>query len=414
MCTGFADKISAPRLFVTDAECVALTSFVSISRPGIASDFASGSNSMDLPERYEFDFVASSSIRIMPLKRDFDLFLRIDFSTIFASVDALMWFAFACMSNDCSPLPNITSATLLNHSDYTLCGILRAWCQKSKVPRSEIIFVRGTTEAINMVAYAWGRANISEGDVIVTTEYEHHSNIVPWQMLVKEKKAILKYIDIDDQGKLMLEQLDKHLAEGNVKLVCFSLVSNVLGTISDAKSIISKCKAANVMTLVDAAQAVPHMSVNVDELGCDFFAFSSHKMLGPTGVGVLWARKEILETMAPFHGGGDMIREVHRQETTWNDVPYKFEAGTPNIADVIGFGAAIDYLQEIGMEKIREHEMEITSYALEKLAEVPGIKVYGTDQMQCTNPQSVPLAFQYLSLCAAHHILQSPPRPDHC
>ena len=180
----------------------------------------------------------------------------------------------------------------------------------------------------------------------------------------------------------MLEQLDKHLDEGNVKLVCFSLVSNVLGTISDAKSIISKCKAANVMTLVDAAQAVPHMSVNVDELGCDFFAFSSHKMLGPTGVGVLWARKEILETMAPFHGGGDMIREVHRQETTWNDVPYKFEAGTPNIADVIGFGAAIDYLQEIGMEKIREHEMEITSYALEKLAEVPGIKVYGTDQMQ--------------------------------
>ena len=247
---------------------------------------------------------------------------------------------------------------------------------------NEIVFVRGTTEAINMVAYAWGRANISEGDVIVTTEYEHHSNIVPWQMLVKEKKAILKYIDIDDQGKLMLEQLDKHLAEGNVKLVCFSLVSNVLGTISDAKTIISKCKAASAMTLVDAAQAVPHMSVNVEELDCDFFAFSSHKMLGPTGVGVLWARKEILEMMAPFHGGGDMIREVHKQETTWNDVPYKFEAGTPNIADVIGFGAAIDYLQEIGMEEIREHEMEITSYALEKLAEVPGIKVYGTDQMQ--------------------------------
>ena len=246
----------------------------------------------------------------------------------------------------------------------------------------EIVFVRGTTEAINMVAYAWGRANISEGDVIVTTEYEHHSNIVPWQMLVKEKNAVLKYIDVDDQGKLILGQLDEHLSKGDVKLVCFSLMSNVLGTISDAKSIISKCKASNVMTLVDAAQAVPHMRVNVEDLECDFFAFSGHKMLGPTGVGVLWAKKEILEQMAPFHGGGDMIREVHKQETTWNDVPYKFEAGTPNIADVIGLGAAIDYLQEIGMDNIREHEVELTSYALEKLSNVPGIKIYGTDQMQ--------------------------------
>ncbi len=246
----------------------------------------------------------------------------------------------------------------------------------------EIVFVRGTTEAINMVAYAWGRANISEGDVIVTTEYEHHSNIVPWQMLVKEKNAVLKYIDIDDQGKLILGQLDEHLSKGNVKLVCFSLMSNVLGTISDAKSIISKCKASNVMTLVDAAQAVPHMRVNVEDLECDFFAFSGHKMLGPTGVGVLWAKKEILEQMAPFHGGGDMIREVHKQEATWNDVPYKFEAGTPNIADVIGFGAAIDYLQEIGMDNVREHEVELTLYALEKLSNVSGIKIYGTNQMQ--------------------------------
>ncbi|MDI1495525.1 MAG: cysteine desulfurase [Cenarchaeum symbiont of Oopsacas minuta] len=247
---------------------------------------------------------------------------------------------------------------------------------------NEIVFVRGTTEAINMVAYAWGRENISKGDVIVTTEYEHHSNIVPWQMLVKEKKAVLKYIDIDEHGKLIMSQLDEYLSKGDVKLVCFSLMSNVLGTISDAESIISKCKSAKVKTLVDAAQAVPHMSVDVDRLGCDFFAFSGHKMLGPTGVGVLWARREILENMAPFHGGGDMIREVHKQETTWNDVPYKFEAGTPNIADVIGFGAAIDYLQKIGMDKVREHEVELTLYALDRFATVPGIKVYGTDEIQ--------------------------------
>ena len=244
--------------------------------------------------------------------------------------------------------------------------------------RQEIIFVRGTTEAINLVAYAWGRSHIKEGDIIVTTEYEHHSNIVPWQLLTKEKGAKLEYIGMDDDGQLILDDLDKYLATGKVKLVTFSLMSNVLGTITDVKKIIEKCKAAGVLTLIDAAQAVPHMKVDLEKLECDFFAFSGHKMLGPTGIGVLWVRKSVLETMNPFHGGGDMIREVHKYETTWNDLPYKFEAGTPNIADVIGFGAAIDYLTKIGMDNIREHEVELTKYAIEKLSEIKGIHIYGT------------------------------------
>ena len=244
--------------------------------------------------------------------------------------------------------------------------------------RQELIFVRGTTEAINLVAYAWGRPHINEGDIIVTTEYEHHSNIVPWQLLTQEKHAKLEYIGMDDNGELILDDLDKYLATGKVKLVTFSLMSNVLGTITDAKKIIEKCKAAGVLTLVDGAQAVPHMKVDLDTLGCDFFAFSGHKMLAPTGVGILWVRKPVLQTMNPFHGGGDMIREVHKYETTWNDLPYKFEAGTPNIADVIGFGAAIDYLTKIGMDNVRQHEIELTKYAMEKFSKIPGLQVYGT------------------------------------
>jgi cysteine desulfurase/selenocysteine lyase len=247
--------------------------------------------------------------------------------------------------------------------------------------RQEIVFVRGTTEAINLVAYAWGRQNILEGDIIVTTEYEHHSNIVPWQLLTQEKKGKLEYIGIDDNGELILDQLDQYLATGKVKLVAVSQMSNVLGTITDVDTVISKCKKAGVRVLIDGAQSVPHMKVDLDAMGCDFFAFSGHKMLGPTGVGVLWAKKELLEQMAPFHGGGDMIREVHKYETTWNDLPYKFEAGTPNIADVIGFAAAIDYLNNIGMDYVRAHEIEITKYALDKLSKINGIKLYGTPDM---------------------------------
>ena len=244
--------------------------------------------------------------------------------------------------------------------------------------RQEIIFVRGTTEAINLVAYAWGRIHVKEDDIIVSTEYEHHSNIVPWQLLTQEKRAKIEYIGMDDNGELILDDLDKLLDTGKVKLVAFSLMSNVLGTITDAEKIIAKCKQKGVLTLVDGAQAVPHMKVDVEKLGCDFFAFSGHKMLGPTGIGALWVRKKVLETMNPFHGGGDMIREVHKYETTWNDLPYKFEAGTPNIADVVGLGAAIDYLTKIGMENIRQHEIELTKYAIDKLSQVKGLQIYGT------------------------------------
>ncbi|HSA98855.1 MAG TPA: cysteine desulfurase [Candidatus Nitrosotenuis sp.] len=244
--------------------------------------------------------------------------------------------------------------------------------------RQEIVFVRGTTEAINLVAYTWGRQNIREGDIIVTTEYEHHSNIVPWQLLTQEKGAKLEYIGVNDDGELILDQLDEYLATGRVKLVTISQMSNVLGTITDMQEVMKKCKKAGVRVLVDGAQSVPHMKVDIQQLGCDFFAFSAHKMLGPTGVGVLWAKKELLEQMAPFHGGGDMIREVHKYETTWNDLPYKFEAGTPNIADVIGFSAAIDYLNNLGMDYVRNHEIEITKYALEKMSAIKGLVVYGT------------------------------------
>lgn len=243
--------------------------------------------------------------------------------------------------------------------------------------REEIVFVRGTTEAINLVAYSWGRQNVNKDDIVVTTEYEHHSNIVPWQLLTKEKCARLEYIGVDDNGDLILDQLDKYLETGRVKLVTFSQMSNVLGTITNWREIIKRCKAKGVKVLVDGAQSVPHLKVDLQELGCDFFAFSAHKMLGPTGVGVLWARKELLEGMTPFNGGGDMIREVHKYEASWNDLPYKFEAGTPNIADVIGFAAAIDYLERIGMDRVREHEMEITKYALDKLSQIKGIKIYG-------------------------------------
>ena len=248
--------------------------------------------------------------------------------------------------------------------------------------RQEIIFVRGTTEAINLVSYSWGRENIKKGDIVVTTEYEHHSNIVPWQLVAQEVGAEIKYIDIDENGELILEQLDDHLATGKVKLVAVSHVSNVLGTITDVNRIITKCRDAGAKILIDGAQAVPHMKVDIDSLDCDFYAFSGHKMLGPTGVGILWAKKEHLEKMQPFQGGGDMIREVHKYETTWNDLPYKFEAGTPNIADVIGFAAAIDYLSNIGMGNVREHEIELTAYALEKMKNVKGLTIYGPKDPQ--------------------------------
>jgi len=240
----------------------------------------------------------------------------------------------------------------------------------------EIIFTRNTSEAINLVAYSWGRANIRAGDVIVLTEMEHHSNLVPWQMLAAERGARLEFIPVTDGGELDLSTLDRLLALPP-KLVCFTHMSNVLGTINPVTEIAAKAHAAGALVLVDGAQSVPHLPVDVQTLGADFLAFSAHKMCGPTGIGVLWGRQALLEEMPPFLGGGDMIRRVYLREFKPNELPYKFEAGTPAIAEAIGFGAAVDYLSNAGREAIQAHEQEIIAYAIERLEEVPGVKVYG-------------------------------------
>jgi cysteine desulfurase/selenocysteine lyase len=241
----------------------------------------------------------------------------------------------------------------------------------------EIIFTRNATEAINLISYTWGSLNINQDDIVVITEFEHHSNIVPWQILTHRKGAHLKYIGIDDDGYLRLKDYQKYLESGRVKLVSISEMSNVLGTIVQLKEIIKIAHEKGIPVLVDGAQSVPHMPVDVQSTDCDFMAFSAHKMLGPTGVGILYVKKEILEKMPPFIGGGDMIKEVHKQKTMYNDIPYKFEAGTPNIADVIGFASAIDYLKVIGMDNVRQHELEITQYALNALRGVEGLTIYG-------------------------------------
>lgn len=246
----------------------------------------------------------------------------------------------------------------------------------------EIIFVRNATEAINLVAYAWGRENVGKDDRVVITEFEHHSNIVPWQLLTQEKKANLEYIRIDDDGLLILDDLYQVLDKNDVKFVSISHMSNVLGTLAPVDEIVKICHAKGVPVLIDGAQSVPHMPVDVKKVDCDFMAFSAHKMLGPTGVGVLYAKKEYLEKMEPFIGGGDMIKEVHKYETKWNDLPWKYEAGTPNIADVIGYGVAIDYLNNIGMDNVRVHEKELTKYALDRITGVKGLHVYGTRDVE--------------------------------
>jgi cysteine desulfurase/selenocysteine lyase len=246
----------------------------------------------------------------------------------------------------------------------------------------EIIFTRNTTEAINLVSYSWGRANVKRGDKIVISEIEHHSNIVPWQILTQEKGAKLEYVGVDDAGYLKMAEFEKYLASKKVKLVSMSQMSNVLGTITPIEKMIKMSHEHGIPVLVDGAQSVPHMPVDVQKMDCDFMAFSAHKMLGPTGVGVLYVKREVLEKMPPFMGGGDMIKEVHKYETRYNDLPYKFEGGTPNIADVIGFSAAIDYLSNLGMDRVREHEIEITKYALDKITGVKGVTLYGPPSAQ--------------------------------
>jgi len=241
----------------------------------------------------------------------------------------------------------------------------------------EIIFTRNTTESINLIAHSWARSNLKKDDVIAITEIEHHSNIVPWQILCQEIGTRLEYVGIDESGFLDVEYLIELISSRKVKLVSISHMSNVLGTIVPIERIIKTAHQYKIPVIVDGAQSVPHMPVDAKNLDCDFLVFSAHKMLGPTGVGVLYAKKELLEKMKPFMGGGDMIKEVFKFHTNYNEVPYKFEAGTPNIADVVGFGAAVDYLEKIGMENIRKHEIYLTEYALESMQSLKYITIYG-------------------------------------
>ena len=240
----------------------------------------------------------------------------------------------------------------------------------------EIVFTRGTTESINLVSNAWGRANVGQGDVILLTEMEHHSNMVPWQMLAKERGALIRFIPIDGKGKLDLAGLDA-LLSGPVKIVSLAHMSNVLGTVNPVAEITRKAHAVGALVCVDGAQSLPHFAVDVRGLDCDFFAFSAHKMLGPTGIGGLYAKRAHLDAMPPFMGGGEMIREVKLEGSSWNETPWKFEAGTMNIADTIAFGTAIDYIEKIGFAAIAEHSRELTVETMRKLGDIPGVTIYG-------------------------------------
>jgi cysteine desulfurase/selenocysteine lyase len=268
------------------------------------------------------------------------------------------------------------------------------------------IFCKNVTEAINLVAYAWGRgqaprgadgrnlgksaadastqgrANVGPGDAVLITQMEHHANIVPWQVLCRERGAALRYLEVDERGEISLDQLDVELAKGDVRMVAVTHVSNVLGTILPVAEIVARARAAGAVSLVDGAQAVPHMPVDVAAIGADFYAWTGHKAMGPTGIGVLHGRAELLEEMPPFLTGGDMIASVDLDGATWNELPYKFEAGTPPIAEAVGLGAAVDYLSTIGMDRVRAHERALTGYMLERLADVPGLRVTGPPEAE--------------------------------
>jgi cysteine desulfurase/selenocysteine lyase len=253
----------------------------------------------------------------------------------------------------------------------------RAICARfvgARDPRS-IIFTRGTTEGINLVRFTWARANVKAGDEILVTEMEHHSNLVPWQLLAQEVGASLRHLPVDDEGLLRTDLLDEYITD-RTKVVAVSLMSNVLGTINPVRALADAAHAAGARIVVDAAQAAPHIPIDVNELDVDFLAYSSHKMLGPTGAGALYGRLDLLEEMPPFHGGGEMIREVFPDHSTWAEVPHKFEAGTPNIAQAVGMGAAVEYLEGLGMDNVRAHEKEMVDYGISKLEEA-GAKVYG-------------------------------------
>jgi cysteine desulfurase / selenocysteine lyase len=241
----------------------------------------------------------------------------------------------------------------------------------------ETIFTKNATEAINLVAYAWGRRNVGAGDAIVLTQAEHHSNIVPWQLLCAEVGAQLRYLDVGHDGTIDLGQLDDHLADGRVKLVTVFHVSNVLGTINPVADIAARARAAGAASLIDGSQAVPQLPVDVGAIGADFYAWTAHKAYGPTGLGILHGRRDVLEAMPPFLGGGDMISSVDFHESRWNELPWKFEAGTSPIAEAVGLGAAVEFLQALGMDAVRAHERELTAYALDRLEGLDGVTTYG-------------------------------------
>lgn len=241
----------------------------------------------------------------------------------------------------------------------------------------EVIFTRSSTEALNLIAYAWGLDNLGPGDVVVVTELEHHANFVPWQFIAKRTGATFAHIPIDDLGELQLDSLDEIAKRGNIKVVANNLVSNTLGTINPVEKLAVWAHEHGAIMVVDAAQAAPHRPIDVQALGCDFLAFSSHKVCGPTGAGALWGRRELLEEMQPFNFGGEMIRSVSLDRTSWNELPYKFEAGTPAIAEAYGFGIALDYVSDVGLEAIERHEHELVRQAMEQLSEIPGLRIFG-------------------------------------
>jgi cysteine desulfurase/selenocysteine lyase len=283
----------------------------------------------------------------------------------------------------------------------------------------EIVFVRNATEAVNLTAYSWGRANIKVGDVILLTEMEHHSNLVPWQLLAKERGARLEFISVDKDGLLDLQEMKKNIDDrARIRLVAVTHMSNVLGTINPVKLIAEFAHENGALILVDAAQTVPRYAVDVQEIDCDFMVFSGHKMLAPNGIGALYAKRELLENMEPFMGGGDMIEEVKLRESKWNELPWKFEAGTPAIEEGIALGTAIDYLENIGMESIENYERQIVAYAMERLSEIDGIEIYGPPSKQRggivsfnladVRPHDIAAALDYdgIAIRAGHHCAQ--------
>jgi cysteine desulfurase / selenocysteine lyase len=282
----------------------------------------------------------------------------------------------------------------------------------------EVIFTRSATEAINLIAYSWGLANLGPGDVVVITELEHHANFVPWQFVAQRTGATFAHIPIDDYGELQLDALDAIAKRGNIKVVANNLVSNTLGTINPVEKLAVWAHEHGGIMVVDGAQAAPHRHIDVQALGCDFFAFSSHKVCGPSGVGALWGKRELLEEMQPFNLGGEMIRSVALERTSWNELPYKFEAGTPAIAEGYGFGVALDYVSEIGLDAIEAHERELVIHAMDALLEIPGVRVFGPPadrrtgivsfELENVHPHDVAqiLNWEGVAVRAGHHCTQ--------